>query len=190
MGFLDIAALIEALVLGPALSMDAMAVTLSNVLCEPDMPRSRKLAMPVFFAVFQAGMPVIGFFAGTLVAGFIDAYAGVVSLVILGAVGGKMIVEAVRELREPEACSPTRLTWTQIALEAVATSIDALIVGVSLAAAGKDIAVFGSAIGLTALVCYLAVLALGRRVGERFGAHAQVVGGTVLILIGLRALLS
>ncbi|WP_085830483.1 manganese efflux pump MntP family protein [Collinsella vaginalis] len=190
MGFLDIAALIEALVLGPALSMDAMAVTLSNVLCELDMPRSRKLAMPVFFAVFQAGMPVIGFFAGTLVAGFIDAYAGVVSLVILGAVGGKMIVEAVRELREPEACSPTRLTWTQIALEAVATSIDALIVGVSLAAAGKDIAVFGSAIGLTALVCYLAVLALGRRVGERFGAHAQVVGGTVLILIGLRALLS
>lgn len=79
--------------------MDAMAVTLSNTLCEPDMPLSKKLGMPIAFAVFQAGMPVLGFFGGTLIASYIDAYAGIVSFVILAFVGGKMILDAVRELR-------------------------------------------------------------------------------------------
>ncbi|MDY4041949.1 MAG: manganese efflux pump MntP family protein [Collinsella sp.] len=190
MGSFDVPNLIEALLLGLALSMDAMAVTLSNALCEPDMPRGKKLAMPALFALFQAAMPVVGFFGGVLVAGLIDAYAGVVSLVILGVVGGKMILEAARELREPEACSTSRLTFGEIALEAVATSIDALIVGVSLAATGKSILLYGAAIGLTTLACCLAILVVGRRVGERFGAHAQVVGGLVLIAIGVRALLS
>ena len=136
MGSFDLPNLIEALVLGVALAMDAMAVTLSNSLCEPDMPRGKKLAMPVMFAVFQMAMPIAGFFGGTLVAPLIEAYAGIVSLAILGFVGGKMIVEAVRELREPEECPTVRLTYTTIFFEAVATSIDAFIVGVSLAASG------------------------------------------------------
>lgn len=190
MGSFDVPGLIEALVLGLALSMDAMAVTLSNALCEPDMPRGKKLAMPALFALFQAAMPVAGFFGGALLSGLIDAYAGVVSLVILGAVGGKMIIEAACELRGPETCPASRLTFGEIFLEAVATSIDALIVGVSLAAAGKSILLYGIAIGLTTLACCLAVLVAGRRVGERFGAHAQVLGGFVLIAIGVRALLS
>ena len=88
MGSFDLPNLIEALVLGVALAMDAMAVTLSNSLCEPDMPRGKKLAMPAMFAVFQMAMPIAGFFGGTLVAPLIEAYAGIVSLAILGFVGG------------------------------------------------------------------------------------------------------
>lgn len=187
MGFISFAALLESVVLGVALAMDAMAVTLSNSLCEPDMPLSKKLGMPVAFALAQMAMPIAGYFGGTLIAGYIDAYAGVVSLVILGFVGGKMIFEALRELREPESCSTTRLTWPMIGMEAVATSIDAFIVGVSFAAAGKDIVLYGGMIGLTTFACCLAVLALGRRLGERFGAHAQVAGGVVLICIGIKA---
>ncbi|MBM6683064.1 manganese efflux pump [Collinsella intestinalis] len=170
--------------------MDAMAVTLSNSLCEPDMPTSKKLAMPVLFALFQMAMPIAGFFGGTLVAPLIEAYAGIVSLVILGFVGGKMIWEAVQELREPEQCPTTRLTYPTIFFEAIATSIDAFIVGVSLAAAGANIVLYGAAIGITTLVCCLAVLALGRRLGAHFGPRAEVVGGIVLIIIGLRAFLS
>lgn len=187
MGFISFAALLESVVLGVALAMDAMAVTLSNSLCEPDMPLSKKLGMPVAFALAQMAMPIAGYFGGTLIAGYIDAYAGVVSLVILGFVGGKMIFEALRELREPESCSATRLTWPMIGMEAIATSIDAFIVGVSFAAAGKDIVLYGGMIGLTTFACCLAVLALGRRLGERFGAHAQVAGGVVLICIGIKA---
>ncbi|MBM6688310.1 manganese efflux pump [Collinsella tanakaei] len=181
--------LVEALVLGVALAMDAMAVTLSNSLCEPDMPRSKKFAMPVAFALFQMGMPIAGFFGGTLVAPLIEAYAGIVSLVILGFVGGKMVWEAVHEMREPESCSSSRLTWPTIGMEAVATSIDAFIVGVSFAASGKDIVLYGGAIGLTTFACCLAVLFIGRKLGEHFGARAQVVGGIVLILIGIKAFL-
>lgn len=188
--FLSSGDALEALVLGVALAMDAMAVTLSNSLCEPDMPTSKKLAMPVLFALFQMAMPIAGFFGGTLVAPLIEAYAGIVSFVILGFVGGKMIWEAVQELREPEQCPTTHLTYPTIFFEAIATSIDAFIVGVSLAAAGANIVLYGAAIGITTLVCCLAVLALGRRLGAHFGPRAEVVGGIVLIIIGLRAFLS
>lgn len=188
--FLSSGDALEALVLGVALAMDAMAVTLSNSLCEPDMPTSKKLAMPVLFALFQMAMPIAGFFGGTLVAPLIEAYAGIVSLVILCFVGGKMIWEAVQELREPEQCPTTRLTYPTIFFEAIATSIDAFIVGVSLAAAGANIVLYGAAIGITTLVCCLAVIALGRRLGAHFGPRAEVVGGIVLIIIGLRAFLS
>ncbi len=186
---IDPAAVAQAAVMGVALAMDAMAVTLSNTLCEPDMPVSKRYAMPVMFALFQAGMPVAGFFGGRLVAGYIEAYAGVVSLVILAFVGGKMIVEAVGELRHPESCPTAKLTYATIALESVATSIDAFVVGVSLAAARADIALYGAMIGLTTLACCLAVLWAGRRLGEHFGSHAQIAGGVVLVLIGLKAFL-
>ncbi len=179
----------QSVALGVALAMDAMAVTLSNTLCEPDMPRSKKYAMPVLFALFQMGMPIAGFFGGMLIAPLIEAYAGIVSFAILAFVGGKMLVEAVRELREPEACAPTRLTWGELAMESVATSIDAFVVGVSLAASGANIALYGAMIGITTFACCLFVLQLGKRLGEQFGARAQVAGGVVLILIGLKALL-
>lgn len=183
------AALAESAVLGVALAMDAMAVTLSNSLCEPDMPLSKKLGMAVAFAVFQMGMPVLGYLGGTLIADYIERYAGTISLAILALVGGKMIVDAVRELREPESCPTTRLTWATIGMEAVATAIDAFVVGVSFAAEGKDVVLYCGMIGLTTLLCCLLVLAVGRRLGERFGPRAQIAGGVVLICIGLKAFL-
>ena len=182
--------LIETLLLGVALAMDAMAVTLSNTLCEPDMPRVKKLAMPVAFALFQMGMPIAGYFGGTLVAPLIEAYAGIVSFAILAFVGGKMIWGAVHELREPESCSPTRLTWATIGMEAIATSIDAFVVGVSFAASGKDIVLYGGAIGVTTFLCCLAVIFIGRRLGAHFGPRATIAGGIVLLLIGLKARIS
>lgn len=190
MGSFDMGSLIEAAMLGVALAMDAMAVTLSNALCEPDMPRGKKFAMPVMFALFQMAMPIAGFFGGTLIAPLIEAYAGIVSFVILGFVGGKMIVEALRELREPETCPVARLTYPTIFFEAIATSIDAFIVGVSLAASGANIVLYGASIGIMTFACCVAMLVAGRRLGAHFGPRAEVAGGIVLIIIGVRALLS
>ena len=190
MGTFGLANLAEAVLLGIALAMDAMAVTLSNALCEPHMSRAKKLSMPIAFAIFQVAMPVAGFAGGQLIAPLIDAYAGWVSFIILAFVGGKMVWEAIHELREPEACKTTSLTYTTVFLEAIATSIDAFVVGVSFAATGKNIVLYSGAIGITTLFCCLFVLALGRRLGERFGAHAQIAGGIVLVIIGLESLLS
>lgn len=186
MGSFDLANLAAAMLLGVALAMDAMAVTLSNSLCEPHMPFSKKIAMPLVFAIFQVAMPIAGFFGGTLIAGLIDAYAGIVSLAILAFVGGKMVWEAVRE---PETRETASLTFATIFFEAIATSIDAFVVGVSFAATGKNIVLYSGAIGVMTFLCCGFVLVLGRRLGERFGARAQVAGGIVLILIGLKAFL-
>ncbi|MBN2939396.1 MAG: manganese efflux pump [Collinsella sp.] len=180
---------IESAFLGVALAMDAMAVTLSNALAEPHMPKAKKIAMPLSFAIFQMGMPVLGYFGGTLVASYINAYAGIVSFVILAIVGGKMIWEALQEMRSPGEAAPPHLTWRELFFESIATSIDAFIVGVSFAATGKSIALYGSMIGITTFACCLAVLVLGKKLGEHFGVHAQLAGGAVLICIGFKALL-
>lgn len=183
------AAIAESIVLGVALAMDAMTVTLSNSLCEPDMDRLKRIGMPVFFAFYQMCMPIIGYAGGILIAGYIDRYAGIVSLIILGIVGGKMIVDAIHELREPESCPTTCLTWRTLRVEAIATSIDALIVGVSLAAEGKSLALYSAMIGITTFICCMFALKLGSKLGERFGTRAQIAGGIVLICIGLKAFL-
>lgn len=186
----SLANLVEALVLGVALAMDAMAVTLSNALCEPDMPARKRIAMPVLFAVFQMAMPIAGFFGGMLIAPLIERYAGILSLAILAFVGVKMIVEALRELKEPEACDRTRLTYPVLLMEAVATSIDAFVVGVSLAATGKNIVLYGCSIGIMTFACCALMLVAGRRLGGHFGPRAQIAGGVVLVAIGLKAFFS
>ncbi len=185
----DSADIVESVFLGVALAMDAMAVTLANLLAEPHMPKAKKIAMPLTFAVFQMAMPVFGYFGGMLVASYIDAYAGIVSFVILGIVGGKMIREALQEMHSPGEAESSHLTWCGLFVESIATSIDAFIVGVSFVATGKSIVLYSSMIGATTFGCCLAVLVLGKKLGERFGVHAQVAGGAVLVCIGLKALL-
>lgn len=106
----DSADIVESVFLGVALAMDAMAVTLANLLAEPHMPKAKKIAMPLAFAIFQMAMPVFGYFGGMLVASYIDAYAGIVSFVILGIVGGKMIWEALQEIHSQGEAASSHLT--------------------------------------------------------------------------------
>jgi len=95
--------IVEILIVSLALSMDAFAVTISNLLAYPNLSRVRRLAMPFTFGVFQGGMLLIGFLAGYLAIGFIEAYAGPVALVILFVIGGRMIFEAVRDMRKKKS---------------------------------------------------------------------------------------
>ena len=92
--------LLEIIILGVALSMDAFAVTISNMFAHRGISTRHALLMPLFFGVFQFGMPLIGYFAGSLVADFISQYAGIITFVILGYIGGKMIWDAFHEQEE------------------------------------------------------------------------------------------
>lgn len=83
---------IELLILGLALSMDAFAVTVSNAFVYRGTDKAHRLLMPVFFGVFQGFMPVIGFYAGSLVGPFIETYAGIITFVILGFIGGIVLI--------------------------------------------------------------------------------------------------
>lgn len=195
----------EILLLGLALSMDAFAVTISNLMAYPRLSRWRRLALPVVFGLLQGIMPLIGYYVGSIAADIIDTFAGPIALIILSIIGGKMIFESVREIRAPrEADAPppglaknmekegkpvpaSTLSLPAILIQGVATSIDALIVGVTLLALGANIFVASSLITLTTFACCLVALFIGRRFGTLLGDKAQIIGGVVLILIGVRA---
>lgn len=182
----------EIVLLGVALAMDAFAVTISNAFCYRGTSRARLLALPVAFGLFQGLMPLFGFFLGGIVGDIIEAYAGVVTLVILGIIGGNMIKEGVVALRrsEEDACalSAPELTASVVLMQSVATSIDAFAVGVSLRAVNVDIAASAVIIAVTTCACCFVALGLGRRFGNVLGDRAQIVGGVVLVFIGLKAM--
>ena len=188
--------LFEIVLLGIALSADAFSVTVSNTFVYAHESRRRLMLMPVFFGAFQALMPLLGYFLGGVAAAFIEKYAGIVTLVILGVIGGNMVREGVSALRaaksgETEAIEEVRagqhLTVGIVAFQAVATAIDAFAVGVSLRAQAVNLIFSVSVIGLTTFACCVVAILLGRRLGRLLGDRAEVVGGCVLIAIGLRA---
>ena len=190
--------LIEIIVLGVALSADAFAVTISNTFTYAADRRRRLLLMPIMFGLFQGLMPVLGYFLGGLAAELIETYSGIVTLVILGFIGGSMIRDGLSSLRGDEKADEDKegelgtkhLTFAAILVQAVATAIDAFAVGVSLRAQSVNILEAAVIIALTtALLCVVAVV-LGRKVGNALGDRAQVAGGVVLVIIGLKALLS
>jgi len=183
----------EIVLLGLALSADAFSVTVSNCFAYGSESRRRMLLMPLFFGGFQGLMPVFGYLLGGLAAALIERYAGIVTLVILGIIGGNMVREGAGALLHPEEDSEEgtrRPTLGILRFQAVATAIDAFAVGVSLRAQAVGIASASLVIGCTTAACCVVALAIGRRLGHLLGDRAEVVGGLVLIGIGLRAFLS
>lgn len=185
--------IVEIVLLGVALSMDAFAVSISNVFCYKGASRKRLFMLPVAFGVFQAVMPLAGYFLGGIVGDLIETYSGIVTLVILGVIGGNMIKEGVTALRgggdEPaEEQDASKLTLKVVLVQAVATSIDAFAVGVSLRAVNVAVVPAVSIIGVTTFLCCCIALLIGKRFGSLLGDRAQIVGGIVLVAIGFKAM--
>lgn len=179
---------VEIVILGLALSMDAFAVTISNSFAYPKISRARSFSMPLAFGFFQFLMPVVGFVLGQLVSDFITQYAGIITFVILGFIGGKMIWDAFHE-EEGEEASGQTLTMPVLLFQAVATSIDALAVGVSFAALKVNVLTSSGIIGITTALTCIVALVIGKRFGNALGEKATIIGGAVLVLIGLKSLL-
>ena len=118
--------IIEILLIGLGLSMDAAAVSMTDGMCGRELNCGKTFLIPASFGIFQALMPLLGYYAGSLFSEFLDAYAGIVVLLILGVIGGKMIYDGLRK-EEERVCR--RLTGFTIFLQAIATSIDAFAVG-------------------------------------------------------------
>ena len=181
----------EILLLGLALSADAFSVTISNSFVYGDESRRRMLLMPLFFGAFQGLMPLVGYYLGELAAALIERYAGIVTLIILGIIGGNMVREGAEALLHPEegeqARPGGRLTIGILLFQAVATAIDAFAVGVSLRAQAVNIWFSSMVITFTTAACCVVALAIGRRLGRLLGDRAEVAGGLVLIGIGLKA---
>lgn len=186
---------LEIILIGVGLSMDAFAVTISNMFVYRNLSRARMFLMPLTFGLFQGIMPLIGFFAGTFFAETLSSYAGIISFLILGIIGAKMIWDALHDESELtddlEADKHAKtLTIPTLLLQGVATAIDALFVGVSFAAMSVNPFTSCSLIALTTFICVLLALLVGKRFGVLLGERAAIVGGIVLILIGIKALVS
>ncbi|MDO5043850.1 MAG: manganese efflux pump MntP family protein [Coriobacteriia bacterium] len=183
--------LITLLLLSIGLAMDAMVVTLSYTMCYPNMTRSEKALMPLSFGIFQGAMPIVGYLAGSVFTKFLLQYSGPIVFFLLAFLGFRMIRESINEIRDPGACnySDEPVGFKRIMMLSIATSIDALAVGISFAALDSPILFPALMIAVvTALICYLASF-LGFKLSDKFGIYAKIFGGLILIGIGIKALI-
>lgn len=175
------------LILAAGLSMDAFAMSISNGMCFRNIGRRQAALTALTFGAFQGGMPVIGYYGGRMAEDVIASLDHWIALILLCFIGGSMVLESMREIREPNVCRGEKfLTSGTLLVQGVATSIDALAVGISLAALRTNIA---AAAGLIAVVTFAVCLfgaVLGKRFGTLLGQKAKICGGLVLIGIGLK----
>ena len=183
--------ILEVLLTGVGLSMDAAAVGMTNGLNEPKMRLTKILLIALFFGVFQGVMPLIGYFAGTLFAEAVASVAPYVALVLLGFIGGKMIYEALKKSKEEEE-TVKNLGVGALTAQAIATSIDALAVGISLLAlngiGALKVNIFAACaiIAACTFVISLAAVFIGKKFGAVLADKAELIGGIILVAIGLK----
>ncbi len=177
----------EILLIGIGLSMDAVAVSMTNGMVYNNVGKAKIAAMPLFFGIFQAIMPLLGYFAGGLFSDFICRYSGIVILLILGFIGAKMVKDGFSHKDDEHEISKS-LTYKILFAQAVATSIDAFAVGVGFAAGGAEIVSSVLLIGLTTFILSGGAIFIGKRFGDILGSKAEVLGGVILICIGIKAI--
>ncbi len=190
--------MVELTLVALGLSMDAFAVSVSAAACTKILHKRHMIRAAAAFGFFQFLMPVVGWLAGSTLAGTIASVDHWIAFGILAFVGGKMAVEAIREFREDpsgDAC-PTGeeaakrdLSSKRVTLAlAVATSVDALAVGVSFSVIGKPAVSPAIVIGTVTLAVCLVGFAIGRRAGLTLGRYAEIAGGIMLVAIGAKIL--
>ena len=181
MGFLEL------LLLGVGLSMDAFAVAICKGLKMPKLNYKQTALIALFFGGFQALMPLIGWLLGTRFEKYITDFDHWIAFGLLLFIGGKMIWEAVKGGEEDE--DDGRFDIQELFLMAIATSIDALAVGITFAFLKTDILPSITIIGCTTFVISAFGVFVGHRFGAKYKTKAEIAGGIILILIGVKILL-
>lgn len=175
----------ELFLLAVGLSMDAFAVSVCKGLSVKKLKPRHVLLAGLYFGGFQALMPVIGYFAGSCFSDLIASYDHWVVFVLLVLIGGNMIKESFGN----EETLNDSFSVRNMLLLAVATSIDALAVGVSFAFLQVNIIYAAGFIGIITFVLSAAGIKIGNVFGSRYKSRAELAGGIILILIGLKVLL-
>lgn len=181
----------ELVIVAIGLAMDAFAVSISDALVYSTESSRRLMTLPVAFGIFQGGMAALGYLLSGIAAELVEAYSGIIALVILALIGGSMVKDGIKNAERPsdivETAPGARLSASVVLLQAVATAIDAFAVGVSLRALDVGFWISTTLIGaVTFGVCVVAI-SIGRRIGGALGWKAEIGGGVILILIGFRA---
>ena len=172
-----------------SLSFDCFAVALGGGAASRDRSWLRILRVAFSFGFFQAIMPVLGWLAGRTIVDYIAAYDHWIAFVLLAAVSARMFWEAFRGGDEREKNTDISRGLLLITLS-IATSIDALAVGLTFAFIRVDIALASPVIGVVAFIATVLGFLLGRKAGKLMGKRAEILGGVILLAIALRILIS
>ena len=196
---LDFSFFFTGIMLGVGLAMDAFSVSLANGLRESDMKRRRMCGVAGIFSLFQFAMPMIGWICVHTVAEKFEAFEKFIpwiALALLSYIGGKMLKEGICEVKCKEklendeecdcGCGEKSLGISALLVQGVATSIDALSVGFTIADYNAPEALLSCLLigAVTFFICY-AGIAIGKKAGTALSAKAGIVGGAILIFIGL-----
>lgn len=179
--------IITIFIIAVGLAMDAFAVSVAAGTADKKLHIKYALRMAVFFGVFQGVMPLIGFFAGESFKGRIQACDHWIAFGLLVLVGGKMIYESLKLEETENVSDPSKLLV--VFLLAIATSIDALAVGITLSMVTEGIMAAAVIIGVVTFVMSLAGTQIGIKIGHVCENQIEMVGGIILILIGLKILI-
>jgi putative Mn2+ efflux pump MntP len=177
---------ILALLLALSLCADCFAVSLCSGVTMKTTRRRQVLMVALVFGIVQAGLLLAGYFFGDLFVGYIEKFAHWIGFLLLLYVGGSMILEAIKGKDEARDLNGIR----NIIVASVATSIDALIVGVTIGLENNPILWSASIIGVVTFIDCFICSKLGAKLGEKFGSKLLIVGGLVLIGIGIKVLIS
>lgn len=183
---------VELFILAVGLSMDAFAVSVCKGLAMEKANIKKSVIVGLWFGVFQACMPLIGFYLGMQFAGYVTRLAPWIAFILLSLIGGKMIKEAfeAEEEGEQQENQESSLDAGTMCLLAIATSIDAMAVGVSFAMLKiKNLFMAVSMIGITTFCISVAGVKIGNIFGNRYQKKAELAGGIILILLGVKILL-
>lgn len=179
----------ELLLLSVGLAMDAFSVSVCKGLSMKKIDYKGAAVTALFFGVFQGIMPLIGYFLGSRFERFISTYSHWIAFILLGFIGGKMIFEVIKGGDDEGSVAEYKLDIKELFILAIATSIDALAVGVIFAAQKTNLLMSVSVIaGITFAVCLIGVI-IGNRFGSKYEKKAELAGGGVLILIGVKLLI-
>ena len=179
----------ELLLIGVGLSMDAFAVAICKGLNMRKVNKLHCFLIALFFGGFQAFMPLVGWALGMQFEQYITSIDHWIAFILLAFLGGKMIVEALKEDEEEINKTESKLDIKELFILAIATSIDALAVGITFAFLNVNIIPAITIIGCTTFILSAIGVFIGNIFGSRYKSKAELAGGIILVLIGLKILL-
>ena len=189
--------LYDVMLIAVALSMDAGAITISNCsVYKKSLNAKKQWAMPIFFAVFQGIMPLIGFFLGSLLTFIQGDFAGYLSSAIFFILSAKIFIDIIKDAKgEKEGTLETdnqpktqNLTFLVLLLQGIATSIDALVIGITFIELTIPIAIAVLVIAVITFIIVGLCVIFGKKLGNVFGKYADFVGAFILLGLAIKSL--
>ncbi|MBQ7928800.1 MAG: manganese efflux pump [Methanobrevibacter sp.] len=168
-----------------ALAMDAFSVSMTKGFTQKNLTNSQILYYGLFFGGFQAIMPILGYLCGNIIAAVVTSLAPIIGFILLLAIGLNMIRES---LNGDDEEITDNFSFREVTLLAIATSIDAFAVGITIALINDPILISSAVIGIVAFIFTIIGIFIGKKIGNYVGDKFQIVGGVILILIGVKIL--